>query len=175
MFKFPQKHCMQIFALLVILLFATSALPTQGTSKRIRFPRGRRTAVLRDSIEVGINQHIFTAKAGQTLKVCITSSRNAAKFDVYSRYSGGAPLNSGAEEYITDWEGILPEAGDYTIWVYSDDGSNTRYTLTITLGKAVSSLQAQHNNGMHPTAKSAALIENLCGFEVECAAGDAGR
>jgi len=33
----------------------------------------------------------------------------------------------------------------------------------------------QHNNGMHPTANSAALIENLNGFGVECAAGDAGR
>ena len=31
------------------------------------------------------------------------------------------------------------------------------------------------NNGMHPTASSAVLIENLGGFEVECAAGDAGR
>ncbi len=31
------------------------------------------------------------------------------------------------------------------------------------------------NNGMHPTANSAALIGNLCGFEVECAAGDARR
>ncbi len=31
------------------------------------------------------------------------------------------------------------------------------------------------NNGMHPTANSAALIENLDGFKVECAAGDAGR
>ncbi len=31
------------------------------------------------------------------------------------------------------------------------------------------------NNGMHPTAKSGALIENLRGFEVECAAGDAER
>ena len=31
------------------------------------------------------------------------------------------------------------------------------------------------NNGMHPTANSAALIVNLCGFEVGCAAGDAGR
>jgi len=35
--------------------------------------------------------------------------------------------------------------------------------------------ELQHNNGMHPTANSAALIENLNGFGVECAAGDAGR
>jgi len=35
--------------------------------------------------------------------------------------------------------------------------------------------QATPNNGMHPTANSVLLIENLNGFEVECAAGDAGR
>ncbi len=34
---------------------------------------------------------------------------------------------------------------------------------------------APPNNGMHPTANSAALIVNLRGFEVECAAGDAER
>jgi hypothetical protein len=34
---------------------------------------------------------------------------------------------------------------------------------------------APPNNGMHPTAISAALIEDLCGFEVAFAAGDAGR
>ena len=31
------------------------------------------------------------------------------------------------------------------------------------------------NNGVHPTANSAALIENLGGFEVDCVTGDAGR
>ena len=31
------------------------------------------------------------------------------------------------------------------------------------------------NKGMHPTANSVPLIDSLNGFEVECAAGDAGR
>ncbi|HEX7174149.1 MAG TPA: hypothetical protein VF240_02530, partial [Pyrinomonadaceae bacterium] len=34
---------------------------------------------------------------------------------------------------------------------------------------------AASTNGRHPTANSAALIENLGGVGVECAAGDAGR
>jgi hypothetical protein len=34
---------------------------------------------------------------------------------------------------------------------------------------------AAPNNGMQPTANSAALIESSGGFEVLCAAGDAGR
>ncbi len=37
------------------------------------------------------------------------------------------------------------------------------------------SMAPGHNNGMHPTANSGALIVNLNGFEVVCAAGDAGR
>jgi hypothetical protein len=33
----------------------------------------------------------------------------------------------------------------------------------------------QHNNGMHPTANSAAFIRETWCLLVECAAGDAGR
>ena len=40
---------------------------------------------------------------------------------------------------------------------------------------AGAALGAHPNNGMHLTANRAALIEELRGFEVGCAAGDAGR
>jgi len=36
-------------------------------------------------------------------------------------------------------------------------------------------MRSKHNNGMHPTANSAAFIGNLNGFEVVLAAGDAER
>jgi len=43
------------------------------------------------------------------------------------------------------------------------------------LGSARRKDALQHNNGMHPTANSAAFIGNLNGFEVVLAAGDAER
>jgi hypothetical protein len=36
-------------------------------------------------------------------------------------------------------------------------------------------IDAPHNNGMHPTAKSVNVIRKTCNNHVECAAGDAGR
>ena len=53
----------------------------------------------------------------------------------------------------------------YKLWIYTNKNRYRRVPLT----------DAASNNGMHPTANSAALIENSCGFEVGCAAGDAGR
>lgn len=129
----PKKQSAWIFALAAILLLATTALPTQGTSvRRVRFPRGRTTAVLRGLIvNDGMNQYLLGARSGQKMTVHITSPRNRARFDVYLRGDRSLLANSGAED-TTDWEGDLPASGDYVISVYSA-GGNPRYTLEVTI------------------------------------------
>ncbi len=131
MTRFPRK--IRVLVLMAIMLFATTALPMQGTSvRRVRFPRGRTTVVLRGSIvNDGMNQYLLGARAGQTMSVHITSPRNRAKFDVYPRNDRSALVNSGAED-TADWEGELPESGDYVISAYSE-GGNTSYTLEVTI------------------------------------------
>ncbi len=131
MMQFPRK--LRALALVAIMLFATSALPMQATSvRRVRFPRGRTTTVLRGSIvNDGMNQYLLSARAGQTMSVHITSPRKRAKFDVYPRDNRSALVSSGAED-TTDWEGSLPESGDYVISVYSV-GGNTSYTLEVAI------------------------------------------
>jgi hypothetical protein len=122
-----------MLVLTAIILFATTALPMQGTPvRRVRFPRGRTTVVLRGSIvNDGMNQYLLSARADQTMSVHITSPRNRAKFDVYPRNNRSALVSSGAED-TTDWEGKLPKSGDYIISAYSV-GSNTSYTLEVTI------------------------------------------
>jgi hypothetical protein len=124
---------MFILTSVAILLLATTALPMQDTSvRRVRFPRGRTTAILRGTIvNDGMNQYLLGARSGQKMAVHITSPRNRAKFDVYLRGDRSALANAGAED-TTDWEGELPESGDYVISVYSV-GGNVRYTLEVTI------------------------------------------
>lgn len=133
MIRLPHRQSMKVFALAAVLLCATAALPMQGTSvRRVRFPRGRTTAILKGSIvNDGMNQYVLGARAGQTMTVHITSPNNRAKFDAYLRDDRSALANAGAEDK-TDWEGTLPESGDYVISVYSA-GGNTRYTLEVTI------------------------------------------
>jgi hypothetical protein len=131
--RFYQNQRMLILASVAVLFLATTALPMQSTSvRRVRLPRGRTTAVLRGSIvNDGMNQYLLGARAGQKMTVHVTSPRNRAKFDIYLRGDRSALANSGAED-TTDWEGELPESGDYVISVYSV-GGNARYTLEVTI------------------------------------------
>jgi hypothetical protein len=133
MTQLSQYQRIFILASIATLLLSTTALPMQGTSvRRVRFPRGRTTAVLRGSIvNDEMNQYILGARAGQKMAVHITSPRNRAKFDVYLRGDRSVLANSAAED-TTDWEGELPESGDYVISVYSV-GGNARYTLEVTI------------------------------------------
>jgi hypothetical protein len=83
-----------------VLLLATTGLPEQDTSaRRVRFPNGRTTVVLKATVENdGMNRYIFGAKVGQSMSVHITSPRTKAQFDVYPRNEQSALVGSGAED-----------------------------------------------------------------------------
>jgi hypothetical protein len=125
-----------IFALtLMALLLATTmaALAAQtGTTRRVRFPRGRTTAVLKGAVVRGTtDRYLLGASAGQTMTVHITSRERNAVFQIYA--PGGVALD-GAEPGMdaTDWSGDLPQSGDYVIEVGGTRG-NASYTLEVTI------------------------------------------
>jgi hypothetical protein len=115
-----------------MLLLTTTGLSMQRTTvTRVRFPRGRTTVVLKGSLVNNANkEYLLSARAGQTMSVHVTSPQGRAWFDVYPRNDRGA-LSDSAED-TKDWEGKLPQSGDYVISVYTEDG-NTRYTLEVTI------------------------------------------
>lgn len=119
--------------LIAVLLFGSSVVTAQRASpKRVKFPRGRTTVVLKGSIvNDRMNQYLLAARVGQTMTVHITSRGRRAKFDVYPVANRSAFENSGGED-TTDWQGVLPESGDYIISVYSTTRSAS-YTLEITI------------------------------------------
>jgi len=126
------KKSSLILALTVLLAIATTALPVQRTSaRRLRFSRGRTTAILRGSVtNDAMKQYVLGAKAGQTLIVHVTSPHGLAQFDVYPRNNRQAFADTA--EDVKDWQGRLPKSGDYVISVYST-GGNTRYTLEVAI------------------------------------------
>jgi hypothetical protein len=117
--------------LFATLLLATCAFAAQkGLTKRVRFPRGRTTAVLKNSVVRGtVDRYLLGARKGQQIIVHITSVENNAVFDIYTPQGGTL---AGEGEDSTDWSGTLPEDGDYIIEVGGTRG-NATYTLEVTI------------------------------------------
>lgn len=94
--------------------------------KRIRFPRGRTTAVVKDRVRLCTShEYRLRARAGQTMSVHLATG-NQTSFSVYSPSN---PLE-GADG-VKDWSGELPESGDYVISIGTD--ATARYTLEVTI------------------------------------------
>lgn len=127
---------------LVIMEFASLSVSSEqgggriaapkGKTQRVRFARGRTTAVLHGSVVRGTqDRYILGARAGQTMIVHITSREKNAVFAILGP---DATALQGAEEGTdaTDWTGTLPLNGDYSIWVGPTRG-NATYTLEVTI------------------------------------------
>lgn len=118
-------------AVLTFSLVLTAVAQT-GQTQRVRFPRGRTTAVLKGAVVRGTqDQYILGARRGQTMIVHITSRENNAVFVILAP---NATALDGAEEGTDtkDWTGELPLSGDYSIWVGPTRG-NATYTLEVTI------------------------------------------
>lgn len=124
----------------MLLLFSTTAFAQlggstgspQGKSQRVRFARGRTTAVLKGAVvRATRDRYILGASGGQTMIVHITSREQNAVFSITG--PGGEDLNGAEEGADTmDWTGELPRNGDYSIWVSPTRG-NATYTLEVTI------------------------------------------
>jgi hypothetical protein len=117
---------------LLILTFGSAVLAQTGKVQRVRFARGRTTAVLKGAVVRGTqDRYILGARGGQTMIVHITSSEKKAVFAILG--PDGTALQ-GAEEGTdaTDWTGTLPMSGDFSIWVGPTRG-NATYTLEVTI------------------------------------------
>jgi hypothetical protein len=118
--------------LATILLSPVLALSQGGKVQRVRFAKGRTTAVLKGAvIRATKDRYILGAGGGQTMIVHVTSLEKNAVF--YIMAPDGSMLNgANDEDDATDWEGELPANGDYSIYVSPSRG-NATYTLEVTI------------------------------------------
>jgi hypothetical protein len=114
---------------MTLLLATLVAVPLAGAEiRRIRFGRGRTTAVLKGAIVRGEDDsYKLRASKGQTMSVHVTSVENNAVFEIFAPNSGRSMAGVG-----NDWSGKLPRSGDYTIVVSAERG-NAEYTLEVTV------------------------------------------
>lgn len=120
---------------LAILLLTTA---TTWAQKRVKFPPGRTTVVLRGRTTGGPSEsggmnpisYKLRARKGQTMTLHLTSAKKNA---VFGLYAPGMDLIERAQS-VADWSGELPKTGDYEIIVFpEDEKTNTRFTLEITI------------------------------------------
>lgn len=103
-----------------------------GKTQRVRFARGRTTAVLKGAVVRGTeDRYILGARAGQTMIVHISSREKNAEFMIQDPNGTAVEgMDDGLAD--TDWTGELPVSGDYSIWVSPTRG-NATYTLEVTI------------------------------------------
>jgi hypothetical protein len=120
-------------AIALVVLLACSALTAYAWKvQRVKFARGRTTAVLKGAvIRAESDRYLLAARSGQTMIVHITSLEKNAVFRISAPDGSDLP---GAEEEadVSDWTGELPSNGDYSIWVTPTRG-NATYTLEVTI------------------------------------------
>jgi hypothetical protein len=103
-----------------------------GKTQRVRFARGRTTAILKGAVVRGTqDRYILGAHAGQIMIVHMSSREKNAVLTILG--PDGAALE-GTDEGLdaTDWTGELPLSGNYSIWVSPSRG-NATYTLEVTI------------------------------------------
>ena len=118
-----------------LLCAASVAALAQGgtvTQRRIRFPRGRTTAVVKGSIAYAHSDaYTLGARAGQTMSLHVASTNRQVVFSLTA--PSGTPVEGAFT--VRDWSGELPESGDYTITVVNnrERGPASAYTLEVTV------------------------------------------
>lgn len=117
-----------VFTFSVLLAVVPITAAQGGKTRRVQFPKGRTSVVLKGAAVRGTqDRYVLRAGRGQTMTLHITSTEDNAVFDVIAPGSGRALASE-----ATDWTGQLPSAGDYTIVVGGTRG-NATYSLQVTV------------------------------------------
>ena len=116
----------------LILIFGTLTLTFgEGVQKRIRFAKGRSSAVVNSAVlREDVDMYIVGAKAGQTMRIKITSVEDNARIQITKPQQKGLLPGAGFDEDITEWSQKLTETGDYLIEVAPTRG-NATYRLSV--------------------------------------------
>lgn len=116
----------------VILILGTITLTfAEGVRKRIRFAKGRNSTVISSAVlREDVDHYIVGAKAGQRMKVEISSLEHNASFQISKPHDGGFLPGASFDDDARKWSGELPETGDYVIEVAPTRG-NATYRLTV--------------------------------------------
>ena len=99
----------------------------RNVPRQVRFGRGRTTAVVKDTVRLcTAHEYYLRATGGQTMTVHLATGKRTS----FSVYAPTGDIIEGADG-VKDWEGSLPETGQYIIHVGTD--ATAAYTLEVTI------------------------------------------
>lgn len=117
--------------LFVLMLGTVTVTFAEGVRKRIKFPRGSTSTVINNAVlRDEIDQYILNARAGQKMKVDISSIEDNASFQITRPDKTQLLPGAGFDDDAKHWNGELPDSGDYTIKVAPTRG-NATYRLKV--------------------------------------------
>lgn len=124
-----------ILVRLALILMMSSALAPpslgEGVKRRIRFARGRNSAVVSGAVIRGErDRYIVGAKEGQKMTVSIKSLEDNAVFQIYFLGEQESLEGAGDGDDAKKWSGELPASVDYVIVVGPTRG-NASYKLEV--------------------------------------------
>jgi hypothetical protein len=119
-----------LIATLFLLAALTGAMAQKGRSvvRRVNFPHGRTTVVLKGTVKRGLSHdYLLRARAGQNMTVHLTTNASGMSLTIL-KPDGETWLDD-----IKDWSGELPSTGTYRINVLPDTttGQPTSYSLEV--------------------------------------------
>ncbi|MGA7277724.1 MAG: hypothetical protein WBW79_07285 [Desulfocapsaceae bacterium] len=86
--------------------------------ERVSFERGKSSAVIKSSITgYAVVDYVLGARQGQSMKLSMTTDNSASYFNILAPGEDQVALFNGSI-YGNQYEGILPESGDYKVRVY---------------------------------------------------------
>lgn len=123
-------------AVFAVCLFSSQTVQAIDM-KPISFAPGTGSASIKGEIQ-GMDRDIYpiTAKAGQTMRVSVKNKLNLVLFHIQPPGEEGKYLpKAGEEDDATEWKGVLPANGTYTIIVGAMRGDDSTYTLDVQITK----------------------------------------
>ena len=124
--------------LLSMLLLATSITANADQkSERIRFERGRTSAVVKNAVtnseQENVHEYKLRVAKNQTIIVHLASTEKAANF-MLAMPEGSMASNGNGKSELRDWEGLIPASGDVVISIYHKGKARSMpYTLEVTV------------------------------------------
>lgn len=137
---------MKIWITLAVLLVGIFMAGSCGAGvvKEIRFPAGKSSIVIKQSVIRGENdQYFLSARAGQKMEVGVSALEKNGAVTIYQpgyragkdsdgilEVKGATLKGAGEGEDATGWRGVLPKSGRYLILVGPTRG-NATYHLKV--------------------------------------------
>ena len=128
-----------VTSILAIIVLLAAVIPASADQKfqRIRFERGRTSAVVKDAVtnseQENLHEYKLRVGKGQTIYVHLTSPVKAANFRL--TFPDGSMASEGdLKDPLKDWEGPIPASGDVVIEIYHQGRARSMpYTLEVTV------------------------------------------